>query len=386
MDMHLEDEAALKAAKHRSDLEVKDWDRVRKTVHLQPVLTGMIVDAKVKSAMSEDTSHVITEVSSSNFMTEVPLWMQGNQQMAEMESVKKRFALRHHPLVLEALNGWWTTAQSSMKAGGGSGQRLSKDDYVEIFTKVFTVMVEDDFDPDEARASAEEDWAKDAKGGNSLRRCDFLDSLFELADVWTEEIDAQEYADFLDLTRRTVSDRFPEGSRWKRIVRPGGFHFELAKVVAIAEKKAEEEERARKMEGLRQKKEARVRVAPVLRLPIVHTVGSWPHKRRTRPLVLHPWQSCGFSRCPAGGRKAAEKAGAPGEQSSCQGPGSSSWSRRAKKDQGGKEGCHGDTSPREGQQDTDRAAQRDRQSRADKSGQKQLRRQRAVSTTADYSR
>eukprot|EP00966_Prymnesium_polylepis_P280955 6491261-Prymnesium_polylepis.2 len=173
-------------------------------------------------------------------------------------------------------------------------------------------------------------------GATPTRRCDFLDSLFELADVWTEEIDAQEYADFLDLTRRTVSDRFPEGSRWKRIVRPGGFHFELAKVVAIAEKKAEEEERARKMEGLRQKKEARGRVAPVLRLPIVHTVGSWPHKRRTRPLVLHPWQSCGFSRCPAGGRKAAEKAGAPGEQSSCQGPGSSSWSRRAKKDQGGK--------------------------------------------------
>ena len=197
MDMHLEDEAALEAAKHRSELEVKDWDRVRKAVNLQPVLTDMIVDAKVKKALSEDTSHVITEVSNANFMTEVPLWMQGNQQMAEMESVKKRFALRRHPLVLEALNRWWTTAQSSMRASGGSGQRLSKDDYVDIFTKIFTVMVEgersrstrtvwqmgesklgvpraplatDDFDPDEAKASAEEDWDKDAKGGNSLRR------------------------------------------------------------------------------------------------------------------------------------------------------------------------------------------------------------------------
>ena len=43
-----------------------------------------------------------------------------------------------------------------------------------------------------AEGSAAEDWACDTKGGSSLNRTTFADSLFELADTWAFEIDANE--------------------------------------------------------------------------------------------------------------------------------------------------------------------------------------------------
>ena len=45
-------------------------------------------------------------------------------------------------------------------------------------------MVEDDFTEEEAMQSAKEDWEADAKGQPAMARSDFLDSLFELADMW----------------------------------------------------------------------------------------------------------------------------------------------------------------------------------------------------------
>ena len=51
-------------------------------------------------------------------------------------------------------------------------------------------MVEDDFSEEEALQSAKEDWEDDSKGSDEMLRSDFLDSLFELADMWTDSIDA----------------------------------------------------------------------------------------------------------------------------------------------------------------------------------------------------
>ena len=54
--------------------------------------------------------------------------------------------------------------------------------------------MEDDFSEEEALQSAKEDWDDDSKGAEAMTRSDFLDSLFELADMWTESIDAAECA------------------------------------------------------------------------------------------------------------------------------------------------------------------------------------------------
>ena len=59
----------------------------------------------------------------------------------ENDNLKQRFALRRHPLVLKALNPWWQTAQKSMQAEGEDGHRLTRNEYIRIFTMVFKIMV-----------------------------------------------------------------------------------------------------------------------------------------------------------------------------------------------------------------------------------------------------
>ena len=167
------------------------WSEVRTEVGMMPVMTELALDVKAKHMARTDTSHVITEVESKEAIGELPLWMQGNREMAKIENIRARFALRHHPLVRDALEPWWRTAQQSMQRAGGDGHRMSKDEYLRIFSRVFTIMIEDEFSEGDAMETAEEEWHTDSKGDDWLIRSDFLDSLFELADMWTEDIDAQ---------------------------------------------------------------------------------------------------------------------------------------------------------------------------------------------------
>ena len=51
--------------------------------------------------------------------------------------------------------------------------------------------------PEEAEAAAEDDWASDSKGQETLSREAFMDAIFELADMWTKTIDPHEYVEFL---------------------------------------------------------------------------------------------------------------------------------------------------------------------------------------------
>jgi len=58
----------------------------------------------------------------------------------------------------------------------------------------------DDWDEEEATADVEDDWRRDVQRdahGGGMGREAFMDGLFELADMWTETIDAGEYAEFL---------------------------------------------------------------------------------------------------------------------------------------------------------------------------------------------
>ena len=49
-----------------------------------------------------------------------------------------------------------------------------------------------DYDP-------EEDWLDDNKGKAQMEYPDFFDAMFELADMWSESVDAGEYSRLLNL-------------------------------------------------------------------------------------------------------------------------------------------------------------------------------------------
>ena len=53
------------------------------------------------------------------------------------------------------------------------------------------------FDESTAWETACEDWASDAAGLPTLHFDGFVDSVFELADLWTETVDIDEYLAFL---------------------------------------------------------------------------------------------------------------------------------------------------------------------------------------------
>ena len=47
-------------------------------------------------------------------------------------------------------------------------------------------------------ATLEENWVADSKGASYLDESRFFEAVFELADVWVDSIDGDEYADFLE--------------------------------------------------------------------------------------------------------------------------------------------------------------------------------------------
>eukprot|EP00966_Prymnesium_polylepis_P216425 5010323-Prymnesium_polylepis.1 len=132
------------------NVKVKGWRRVKLTHSMHSPLFDLRVDAKVAQASKADVSHVLTEVRDENLVSEIPMWMQGNKEFHQMDALRQRFELRRHPLVLKALDPWWQTAQRSMREDGEDCSRLTRNEYIRIFTMVFKVMVEDDFSEDEA--------------------------------------------------------------------------------------------------------------------------------------------------------------------------------------------------------------------------------------------
>lgn len=111
------------------------------------------------------------------------------------QAIEQRRRLRQAPALLEVFDMWWTTAQRSSSAGSSSFE-LGKQGYIAMSRKIQKSMLSD-YEEAEAMRVAEEDWLSDARGASSLGREAFYDSLFELADLWTNSVEAEDYADFL---------------------------------------------------------------------------------------------------------------------------------------------------------------------------------------------
>lgn len=108
-------------------------------------------------------------------------------------SYASRQGLRHHKKVLAALEAWWRCCCEMC----GGVEEINEAQYLVIFKKVYRGMVAE-YDEEEAVWSVREDWEQDSCGQDVLAREMFFDCVFELADVWTKESTADEYARFMD--------------------------------------------------------------------------------------------------------------------------------------------------------------------------------------------
>ncbi|EEY60853.1 uncharacterized protein PITG_13602 [Phytophthora infestans T30-4] len=136
------------------------------------------------------------------------------------EALALRFSLRNHPDVVDAVKQLWSVQLPRDEMGC-----IDKKGYASLFRRIGRSL-----EPDASKKrlrrmerTITEDWSRDSKGESVMSFATFFDSVFELADLWCETIDVDEYITFLrrlvqrvSALRRNKQDPSDEGKRMLR--------------------------------------------------------------------------------------------------------------------------------------------------------------------------
>ena len=131
---------------------------------------------------------------------------QVNLDMYSDDALRQRSALREHPEIKACCHRWWNCLIIPVIDSDHSGT-ISKEEYL-VFHKCLNFALTHEekgrmtsLPPIGSAAATKlalEDWENDAKGGEKIDAETFELAIFELADIWTDTTDPQEYVDFLD--------------------------------------------------------------------------------------------------------------------------------------------------------------------------------------------
>ena len=110
--------------------------------------------------------------------------------MMTPQALAQRKALSKDNLIKGKLDAIWA------KLPKNSEGKLDKNGYTKVFTAL-GCLLNPDLDRGAVQKLVEADFAKDAKGGVTLDQALFHAAAFELADIWTPDISANTYAEFL---------------------------------------------------------------------------------------------------------------------------------------------------------------------------------------------
>jgi hypothetical protein len=156
---------------------------------------------------------------------------QGNLQMYTTENIRKRLALKHEAIIQEVISQWWN-ATLKLK---NKPTHISKRVYMSLCMAVYTVMMPASTGKtiEDARRSAEDDWIQDSRGSH-IQIMDFkvfYNAIFQLADIWCESIELNEYVTFLsslfdavymDATLPKIISRHIDQKYIKQLLEQGG--------------------------------------------------------------------------------------------------------------------------------------------------------------------
>ena len=117
------------------------------------------------------------------------------------DAVKQRVKLMKHPRVKLALDDLWTAANFN-----ADDDIIDRDEYLMMHRKI-VLALEPTTAPAEAAAAALEDWPRDSEGKAGLDKDRFRWAWFELADLWTNTMEAEEYEEFLTSTMELIIKR-----------------------------------------------------------------------------------------------------------------------------------------------------------------------------------
>jgi hypothetical protein len=111
-------------------------------------------------------------------------------------SLDDRHDIRYHALICEAIQHFWQWI--TRQGPEASSSSLSKASYCSLLFTIQSVLLPKFGLEPEAAYDPSQDWESVLKGKDLMCYPDFFDNLFELTDLWCEEVSAEAYAAFLN--------------------------------------------------------------------------------------------------------------------------------------------------------------------------------------------
>ena len=180
----------------------KQWSQV-KQAHKQSVRMAQMLDLiqAENASIAKVYENIVTKVSSVEELKQVDRRLQADLSLNTMKAWETRLALRREASVRDVLHLWWMTFLRTLRPGLEEDElpMMGKAMYVRMYELIFRAlasMEEEQYEETEARQCAEEDWASES-ACDTMSREVFLDSVFQLADLYTDTTSATEYAGFL---------------------------------------------------------------------------------------------------------------------------------------------------------------------------------------------
>ncbi|KAK3258001.1 hypothetical protein CYMTET_32933, partial [Cymbomonas tetramitiformis] len=162
----------------------------------------------VSRLRTQGAAQVKVEFENAATLDATPFWEQGNAAFYTEENIQRRLQLKKSERVRQSISLWWNLIPKD------SENHVNKPAYLEMTQAIQYALVPE---ADEIGLDAgEEDWQEDTKGKGYLDERMFFDALFELADMWCEDIDEMSYAGFLDKVLRQLTKPPPwPPEEWK---------------------------------------------------------------------------------------------------------------------------------------------------------------------------
>ena len=180
---------------------------------LRPSLVAKSAEEK-KKAVGEILRQGTVVTTAERDAAAVEFWKQGDLALNTEDAIMLRMKLRHHPKIISALLVWWETALRSAGSHDPEGRgELTRPEHEMLMIRLHRSMIPGwDRNSVESRIEIAEEWISDSKGRETLCRDDYFDALFELADMWTSLISADEYYSFLWKLLERIS--YVHGDPW----------------------------------------------------------------------------------------------------------------------------------------------------------------------------
>ena len=155
----------------------KEAVRLAALKKIQAAWRGALLWKKVRKAGFQQHG-----VSASTFKNE------GNDAHYTDDALASRKSLRSNKTIVKWLTKYWNTFASK-------GETVEREAVIALQVKFCKALFDpDDWSLDECKQAAETEWEREmGSAAETMSREAFFDSLFEIVDVWTLEIDPTEY-------------------------------------------------------------------------------------------------------------------------------------------------------------------------------------------------